>query len=367
MKATEDKKELRRDLYADVFRCILMIMIVAHHNIVHGLKLTDLRSGAAPNGYCTSGILLLNCFLVVAVNCFFWISGFYRIKFSLRKIVKLFLECCFYILAINICFFIYNGNLSYAAVLNLLKAGIYPLHTYWFMTAYLAVCILAPFLNRLAESLSPREQGQLVLALGIINTIYGFHYNIGGVGDGYTVCQGIYLYLIGRCCFVNYDLIRGKINRAFSLGLYVFFSLVTGFCVYKYKSQGAYALAWKMYSYNNPAVVLAAVSLCMSCVKIRKPCAGLVRAISRMSRYSLAVYLISDYPAVRGIVFNPMLSMIPHVPSGFFFVLLLIALNAVIIFTGCILIDFLCQNIFNIFIFNILMRAAGSIMRQIRK
>lgn len=55
-----------------------MVMIVAHHGIVHGLGFESIQTTAMNNQF---GLIYfeVNAFLVIAVNCFFWISGYFHI------------------------------------------------------------------------------------------------------------------------------------------------------------------------------------------------------------------------------------------------------------------------------------------------
>ena len=62
----------------------LMVMIVSHHVIVHGLGLKNIVD-VTTSGRFEWIYFVANAFLIIAVNCFFWISGYYKIKRRLLK------------------------------------------------------------------------------------------------------------------------------------------------------------------------------------------------------------------------------------------------------------------------------------------
>mgnify|MGYP001093572454 CR=1 FL=1 len=62
---------LDRNNNIDLFKCILMAMIVAHHAIVHGLGMKNIIDNSAKMEYSFL-YFITNAFLVIAVNCFFW-------------------------------------------------------------------------------------------------------------------------------------------------------------------------------------------------------------------------------------------------------------------------------------------------------
>ena len=67
------KENNKLDCGVEVLRIILMVFIVSHHCIVHGIGFSDLQSGEWI-GNNTEVYAFCNAFLVVAVNVFFMIS-----------------------------------------------------------------------------------------------------------------------------------------------------------------------------------------------------------------------------------------------------------------------------------------------------
>lgn len=67
-----------RNKALDLFRTLSMLFVVVQHSIVHGLNLSQLKSGAVEGtGF---SLFILNGLVVIGVNGFFLLSGFFGIK-----------------------------------------------------------------------------------------------------------------------------------------------------------------------------------------------------------------------------------------------------------------------------------------------
>lgn len=74
MPHTINSGEGARNRNVDCFKMFLMVMIVSHHVIVHGLGLKNIVD-VTTSGRFEWIYFVANAFLIIAVNCFFWISG----------------------------------------------------------------------------------------------------------------------------------------------------------------------------------------------------------------------------------------------------------------------------------------------------
>lgn len=94
---------------------------------------------------------------LVATNCFVLVSGYYHCtsKFKLRRIAVMWVEVFVYSVGILLLGCIRDP--SYFSFELLFKA-LFPVSSerYWFVTAYILLQILAPFLNRLIECMDKR-------------------------------------------------------------------------------------------------------------------------------------------------------------------------------------------------------------------
>lgn len=169
------KNELRemgggRASNIELYRIIVMLLIVAHHYFVNsGLRfiLTDV-----PNSGLAIFYTLFGAWGKTGINCFVLITGYYMCKrnISLRKFLKLVIAVIFYNVIIYSVFVVtgYSALSLKEAIVTLLPIkGCNDGFTSAFILFYLAI----PFLNILLEALNKKTHGLLLLLLLFIYTI----------------------------------------------------------------------------------------------------------------------------------------------------------------------------------------------------
>ena len=125
----------------DLFRIVAMLMVIILHQGSHGggLSATD---NLTVNGFLSH---FLNALCVVSVNCYVLISSYFLVKekFRLRQLFRIIEETWFYSWTILIIL-----KLMGQEIVNL-KASVLPISfaNNWFITAYVGMYILFPFMN----------------------------------------------------------------------------------------------------------------------------------------------------------------------------------------------------------------------------
>lgn len=341
MEKLSTESSRKRDCGTDLLRILLMLLIVIHHCLVHGLGFSNLKAGnPVPDGMESIVFFVLNGLSIVAVNAFFWISGFWGIKKNYKKLLLLYIECVFYMVIMQfVMHFIIGTDLS---IRNILL----PIRDYWFMGAYLLVALIAPFIYKWIGALNSVERWNLVIIITIINTTYGFLLNLGGIGDGYTAIQGLFMYILG--CVFSYE--KGTLEQRLNKRVYWFVvfllcEVATSVVSWFFCNTSHYTYAWHFFAYNNPAICLGAVSLCMLFVNIKSDNL-FIKLIGKASKYSLAIYLITDCYVIKKIVFTPVLKFASSNTSSLTLVLVII-LYAAVLCVLCIGIDIIRKGIFH--------------------
>lgn len=188
----DEKKYVQRNAGLDVFRCIMMLFIVIHHATVHGLGLyqSDKLGVAFLQGS------LLNSFAVVGVNGFFLLSGYFTVKFSLKKFIRLHFQAVYYGL-LSYMFFVVLGIVDFDKIL-FIKSIILPELFYWYMMVYCILILFSKPINSLLDVLD-KQTFITYLAVYAICEILGLltGSEILGFNDGYSVIHGIFMYSIG--------------------------------------------------------------------------------------------------------------------------------------------------------------------------
>lgn len=170
----------------ELLRIVAMSMIVIGHFLYHGVTKDNMPRFLYEllYTYCRDG-----------VNLFFLISGFFRIKSTVRSVARLvftvlFFECINYLLVyIAVGEVYFDGRLS--TLFFPISAG-----PYWFLQVYLALIICSPLINRGIDGLSLNKLRAFMLILSLF-TFYscGFGGNMSNP-NGYSFLQGVYMYCV---------------------------------------------------------------------------------------------------------------------------------------------------------------------------
>ncbi len=133
----------------ELLRIIAMVMIIAHHYCLHGVfSFWHTNS----NLICYINNILLSIISMggkIGVDIFVLITGYFMItkNFNFSKVIKLYLKTLVYSLLILGIAYIYG---EHHVPSNILNSSLFPFggNAYWFITAYIMLYILTPYLNR---------------------------------------------------------------------------------------------------------------------------------------------------------------------------------------------------------------------------
>lgn len=274
----------------ELLRLLLMMMIVIHHCIVHGLGLTSLSPDWPTSSTIPASQMLAACsvnsFCICAVNCFILISGYFGIRTTKKRVFSIIAMLLFYTILLSVIPNLLSGNYK-GAIMSCLFLSHTP---YWFVLDYIFIMILAPFLNTGFERYSINKLRLIVMGLIAISCYFGFVWKHTANTNGYTLMQFILMYCIGRwIAKENISLSKWK-----SILLYLFGSALCAFLMYKLWQIGKGDLAWRMTYYNNPLLVISATGLFLLFKDIHFSSSK----INYFAKSALAIYLIQSSPLV---------------------------------------------------------------------
>lgn len=184
----DEVKAVRQSNF-ELLRIICMLLIIGHHLAVHGdyAAPQNIAANEYVVRYFTTGGKL-------GVNIFVLISGYFMInsKFRIRKLIRMFAQILFYSLLI----FTFLLALKKAEYTNwLLLSTLLPLSTslWWFVTTYVIMYCLSPFLNILIKNCSQKLHLILVVFLVAIQCVVQLALNTSYISN---VGWFVTLYLI---------------------------------------------------------------------------------------------------------------------------------------------------------------------------
>ena len=163
----------RRDTNLELFRCIMMLLIIAHHYVVNsGLLATDGHVWKEPCSWRSLFLLIFGAFGKTGINCFVLITGYYMCKSAItaRKYFRLLAEIYFYKIAIN-CLFILFGIRMITS--KLVLALVLP---FWgvnrdFVGCFILFYLFIPFLTKLVLNMTARQHVYLTVLCLVVYTI----------------------------------------------------------------------------------------------------------------------------------------------------------------------------------------------------
>lgn len=275
----------------ELLRITLMLMIIGHHMIVHGFGLKTITNPSYTVDKSTYIEILADSFLLIGVNCFVFISGFFGIKFQLRRVVSIVIQAfsysvLFYFLSIGV------GKFNFAW--DSFARSLFPLsnNLWWFITTYLGLYFIAPLLNEGLKTMQKKQLAYILVGLFLINSVSSFIY--GGIStNGYDIFSFIFLYVAGM--YIHRFGLKIKNPAA----VVVVCTLLLGAIGILLAAMGKHKLVWHLFYYNNPLIVLSAVSLFFVFYNLRL---GYNKYINYIAPTMLGVYMIHDYPKIRAFI-----------------------------------------------------------------
>ena len=279
-----------RESNIELLRIILMIMIISHHVIVHSLGL-NYQQSLAQHDLSIYYKIFVNSFLVLGVNTFVFISGYYGMKFKTKAVISFTLQAVFYSVGIYLFFLILNHD-SFdikVFILNFIPISRY---TWWFLSLFLGLYFISPILNKGFDSLEHRNKIITLIGLVYFDCFSSFWWHSGLSGDGYSVFYFIVLYLVARYLSATIT----KIKRPFLyLAVSTLILVIIAFLLLYNSKMSRLSI---IFSYNNPILIFSSIMLfyVFKNIKIQS------KFINTISGLVFGIYLLHDHELVRELI-----------------------------------------------------------------
>ena len=236
--------------------------------------------------------ILLEELCIVAVNVFVLLSGWFRIKPSVKGFCKFVYQCLFF--SVGIFLFMFMSGRAEFSLREV--AGCFfwtQADSYWFITSYICLYLFAPVLNIFIDNVDRSTYIKVLIAFFIFQTLYAF---LGGGADffmkGYSAMSFIGLYLLASFVrkFINSSVYSKSVYFIGYISISLISTAIFVFCIFTDFSF----ISDRFLAYSNPLVIFSSLCLLLFFSKLSFN----NRFINSLSVSVFAVYLLHCNPHV---------------------------------------------------------------------
>jgi len=262
---------------------LFVIMLHANYFSLKGPVLADWVAAPLP----TFSRMFFEHLAIVAVDVFVLISGWFGIRPKWKGLANLMFQVMFFSVGVLLVFLAAGQSVPTKTILKLL----YPGEAYWFVVAYMGLYLLSPMLNMFVERVTRRRLGLFLVAFFTWEFFYGFIYDRGLFGGGYTAISFVGLYLLAQ--YVRrYPSCWTGISNKYLLLIYLL-TVLTGVFSFLLLLQLGHPTAHSI-AYNSPLVILGSLALVLLFSRLRLQS----RFINRMAASCFSIYLLHLHPLI---------------------------------------------------------------------
>ena len=322
-----------RDSNFELCRLVCMLYIVIYHLIIHVPEVYENTIWGRP----------LRTLCHIGVVVFVMISGYYGIRRKWSRLVELALSVSFYnALGIIIAVMLFNEPFEVRSLITVF----FPVTNggYWFITSYVVLYLIAPYINIVLENLEKRDFLIYLTVLALIVCYGGGIFNCF-IADGRGIIAFVLSYSIGTfvrkfCKPYTSFLTKGRIP----LLLYICVFVLVFCCIAFLPTMLSKAVNYLCFGYNEIGLFIMSVLffLMFQNFKLKS------KFINSIATAALGIYLFHENRNFRSLIVYPIYkSVIYNNVSNQVILLINHVLYAVVIICACVVIDKCRQYLFN--------------------
>lgn len=280
----------------ELLRIISMFLILLGHCFEH-------TTWPNTSNILSNILININKLSCIGLTCFMLITGYFQCNNTRKNknIIILSIQTLFYSLIFTLIFYFIDIKEINVSLIDILTS-FFPIifKKYWFITAYIIIYIISPYLNKFIQTLSKEDYKKFLLILTIIFTIIPTitTSNIGLSETSYL----IYLYFMGAYIKLHYTkkIPKRKYLIISIICVLLYYLSVIIFSKYAYLNNIIYENINYFFEFNKIPTIICSISLFLYFKEIKIT----NKFINKCASYTLGIYLIHDNNFMRELIWN---------------------------------------------------------------
>lgn len=336
-----------RNAGLELLRIIAMFVIVLGHFLSHSNGFTNAVSIKNPLVIAEKAIDSLGLF---KVNVFILITGFFMIekKIDFLKLKNRLFPLWREVFGYSVVIMIIMTILYKPSIVEIIKSCL-PIvcYRYWFITTYFVLILLIPIINRAFDKLSEKEYRISMIVLlscfCIWQTIMPFVTTVDNE-KGYSIIWFVVVYIVGGYMKkFGIRLVKNYCRIIIYIGMAVLYFVYSN----AFEIIGSKLNMEMNIPFNNSIFALISAIVLFNIFYSINITGKIGRFVSFISGSVFAIYLISDNPYIRNILYTNILKIDKHINNGWHSIAYVLLMSA-IVFVVCLLIDLARRTIVSI-------------------
>lgn len=291
---------IERNANLDLFRVFSMILIIFIHSIDHS---GVLEAAEISPTWMYIYVQFTYALTQICVNSYVLLSGYFLVKskFRLQKLLAIWMEVAFYSFLFKV-IFMALGEIPFSIVS--LASCLLPITTgrYWFVTIYVGLYCIFPFLNILINAMNKKQHSMLILVLiGLFSAWISIHPAFAGMnsGRGWGLPWFAVLYLIAAWIRLYYKNDEKNTKMALICGGSCL-AILTVMKVFAWKTEITLLqqIAANWYKYDSLPVLIMTICTFIVFVNLQIKNKNFATFITKVGSATFGVYLIHAHAEV---------------------------------------------------------------------
>lgn len=275
----------------ELLRIIAMLFVVIQHvNGFGNASPCDKAVAIQSPMYCSLRFFIESV-VIVGVNVFVLISGWFGIRASYRGLLKFVFQIVFLDLLVYAVLVAFGQR--ELSLRHIISQG--TSLGYWFVHSYLLLYILSPVLNMFADAVSKKGFIAVLIMFYAYQTFYGWIYpTSGAIAMGYSPISFMGLYLLARYIRIHGDGMSCVKNKwlIFTIVGIILLNTLSALMLARFGFEG---MIDRLYYYCSPFLIIQALALVVLFYRLNLSS----KVINWVASSCFAVYLIHMHPMGR--------------------------------------------------------------------